>query len=70
MRMRLKARRGEKYNVYGESLTFLEYSLSDGFCKLLNADGKLIVVEVSVLHLPEIETRDYEKIERREYAGD
>lgn len=71
MRMRLKARRGEKHKtITGSIVTFLEVTSTDKkMCKVLTDIGVVVIAKADLV-LPVIETQDYEKIGADNYAGD
>ena len=69
MRMRMKARRGEKYIICDETITFLQYSGNPedpddpmDWCRIIGENGKSRAIPVDDLNLPIIDTKDYEKI--------
>lgn len=67
--MRLKAKRGEKYQVGDEKVTFLE-AVGDEHARVIGANGMSRQILMDELPLPIIETKDYEKIAADIYARD
>lgn len=71
MRMRLRAKRGEKLESLKHGLvTFLETLESDkNKCKVI-AFNRLVIIQKEDLPLNVIDTKYYEKIQEDSYVGD